>query len=153
VEQRVVNLEFSNAGPDRRTVVAVLLAHRGRLCLLRRSALVGSDSGRWHCVTGFLEPGVEPELQAWAELAEETGLGPDDLVSFTAGPTLHLPDGRAGSWHVLVYRAESRDDRITLNWEHDDACWVPWADADQDGRALVPWLSDLVAATGLSIAA
>ena len=151
--KRVVSRELTGGGPmGPRTVVAVLLTHRGRLCLLRRSALVGSDRGRWHCVTGFLESGIDPELQGLAELAEETGLHLEDLSSFVAGPTLHLPDGRVGSWRVLVYRAESQHDRVILNWEHDDACWVPWPEADQDGRVLVPWLSDLVLATGLPVA-
>jgi ADP-ribose pyrophosphatase YjhB (NUDIX family) len=154
VVQRVANRQVGITDPTGlRTIVAVLLTHHGRLCLLRRSALVGSDRGRWHCVTGFLEPGVDPERQVLAELAEETGLRPEDLTSFVAGPALHLPDGRAGSWRVLLYRAESQHDRVSLNWEHDDACWVPWPEADQDGRVLVPWLADLVMASGLPVAA
>src|SRR5690349_940975 len=103
-----------------RVVVAVLLTHRGRICLLRRSALVASDRGRWHCVTGYLDAGADPALHALREVAEETGLWREDLVSFEAGPVLDLPDGRSGSWRVLVYRAETVHGRLTLNWEHDD---------------------------------
>jgi len=139
----------SEEGAPHRAVVAVLLTHRGRLCLLRRSRLVGSDRGRWHCVTGFAEEGVDPARQALVELAEETGLGPDELRSFEAGPVLELPDGRSGSWRVSVYRAEARRDRLTLNWEHDDACWVPWPAAADDERELVPWLAAVVDAAGL----
>lgn len=134
-----------------RVIVAVLVTHRGRLCLLRRSRLVGSDQGRWHCVTGYLEAGVTPDRQALRELAEETGLWPEDLVSFEAGPVLNLPDGRSGSWRVLVYRAETAHGRLALNWEHDDACWVSWPATGS--RELVAWLPDLVDAARTAIAA
>jgi hypothetical protein len=136
-----------------RVIVAVLLTHRGRLCLLRRSVMVGSDRGRWHCITGYLEAGVDPDRQALIELAEETDLWPEDLVAFEAGPVLELPDGRSGSWRVLVYRAETSHGRLTLNWEHDDACWVDWPSAAADGRELVAWLPQLVAAIDLAAAA
>ena len=142
-----------NGWPKQRAIVALLLTHRGRLCLLRRSALVGSDRGRWHCVTGYLEPGADPTRQVLIELAEETGLGWEDLRSVTAGPVLDLPDARAGSWRVFVYCAESARAGLTLNWEHDDACWVPWPSTCEDGRELVPWLTDVVAGTQLAIAA
>lgn len=145
--------QSGEGGAEQRAIVALLLTHRGRLCLLRRSALVGSDRGRWHCVTGFLEPGVHPARQALVELAEETGLQRKDLHSFAAGPVLDLPDGRAGSWRVFVYHAESSGVALTLNWEHDDACWVSWPLAREDGRDLVPWLTDLVAGAQLAIAA
>ncbi|MGU3586812.1 NUDIX domain-containing protein [Rhodococcus sp. C26F] len=133
--------------PVERRIVALLLKHGNRLCLLRRSALVRSDVGMWHCVTGFLEADVEPENQALAELSEETGLIRQDLRSFSAGPVLRML-GADGEWTVHVFVATSKHRRIRLNWEHDDVCWVPWASAEGDGRALVPWLSTLVGEVG-----
>ena len=67
--------------PDR-TVVAVLMFREGRLCLLRRSHAVGSDRGRWHCVTGFVDSGVDPDAQALIEVREETGLTASDLETW-----------------------------------------------------------------------
>lgn len=130
-----------------RRIVALLLKHGDRLCLLRRSALVGSDVGMWHCVTGFLDADVEPEKQALVELREETGLIPQDLQSFSAGPVLRLRGGD-GEWTVHVFVATSKHRRVRLNWEHDDVCWVSWASAGGSGRVLVPWLSKLVGEVG-----
>jgi len=130
---------------DRR-VVALLLQNRGRLCLLRRSSCVASDVGMWHCITGFLDSGVDPERHVLTELAEETGLLRRDLSDFAAGPVLTLPGGD-GDWVVHVYVATARHQRVRLNWEHEDFCWVPWVHAAGEGRVLVPWLSTLVAET------
>jgi 8-oxo-dGTP pyrophosphatase MutT (NUDIX family) len=132
-----------------RAVVAMLLTHRGRICLLRRSERVGSDVGRWHCITGFLDPGVSPAGHVLTELAEETGLTVDDLDWWRHETDLVLPDARSGSWRVHVYRAEVSDPRVALNWEHDAVRWVPWSAAADLGRDLVPWLGEVVAATDI----
>ncbi|MEU6422914.1 NUDIX domain-containing protein [Streptomyces spiralis] len=127
-------------------VVAVLLTHRGQICLLRRSAAVRSDRGRWHCVTGYLPDGTSATDQALAEVAEETGLARQDLVSFTHGPVLCLADPRGGTWIVHSYLGEARHPNITLNWENDATRWVS---PDQlGGLPVVPWLSDVATAVG-----
>ena len=134
-----------------RSVVALVITHGDLVCLLRRSAFVGSDRGKWHCVTGFLDPGVDPTDQALTELREETGLLPDDLCTFHAGPVLELPDGRSGMWRVLVHRAEARHLDVRLNWENDDFRWVRWSQTRIDGD-IVSWLSDVMVAAGLAAA-
>src|SRR5689334_15733908 len=123
-----------------RAVVAMVLTHRGDVCLLRRSGRVGSDVGRWHCVTGFLDRGVPPARHVLTELVEETGLTVADLDWWRHEADLVLPDGRSGSWRVHVYRAEAATPRVVLNWEHDDVRWTPWAAAA--GLDLVPWLGE-----------
>lgn len=136
---------MSSRAPVRRgEVVAVLLTHRGRLCLLRRSDAVGSDRGRWHCVTGYLPPGTAPDRQAEIELREETGLSRAQLESFEAGPVLRLADPRGGHWLVHLYRGETAGTELTLNWENDDAVWC--APAAWGARPIVDWLPDVVSA-------
>ena len=125
-------------------VVAVLLTHRGRLCLLRRSDAVASDRGRWHCVTGYLPPGTVPQRQAELELAEETGLSRAKLASFDAGPALRLPDPRGGQWLVHLFCGETTGTELTLNWENDDFVWC--APAAWRALPIVDWLPDVVSA-------
>ncbi len=63
----------------------LVLWHDGAVCLLRRSRRVGSDAGLWHCITGYLESGASPEMQARTELFEETGLSAHRLDLLRAG--------------------------------------------------------------------
>ncbi|QYB07430.1 NUDIX domain-containing protein [Rhodococcus sp. USK10] len=131
-------------GRSDRSVVALLLLNQGELCLLRRSSLVASDPGRWHCITGYLDSGDDPAEHVLVELGEETGLSRLDLADLVAGPVLSLPGGD-GVWTVHVFVATARHQRVRLNWEHEDVCWTPWSRAGEDGRELVPWLPVLVA--------
>jgi NADH pyrophosphatase NudC (nudix superfamily) len=63
-----------------RTVIACFLRHEQKICLLKRSQAVGSSPGRWHCVTGFVEPGIVPLDQVMTEVLEETGLNADAVT-------------------------------------------------------------------------
>lgn len=127
-------------------IVAILLTHRGRLCLLRRSRAVGSDRGRWHCVTGFLPTHAAAPVQALAEVAEETGVRGKDLRTFIAGPVLRLPDPRGGVWIVHSYRCEVAQPDIRLNWENDDFSWV--YPGNVGDLPVVDWLHEVAAAVG-----
>lgn len=125
------------------SIVAVVLTHAGRLCLLRRSRDVGSDSGRWHCVTGYLPFDTDPREQALAEVREETGLDRPQLGALVAGHTLELPDVSGHSWTVFTFSCEVTDPHLRINWEHDAYAWVP---RSAQGRDVVPWLHDVMAA-------
>lgn len=105
-------------------VVAVLLRRRGRICLLKRSRRVGSDRGRWHCVTGFLSDGTTATQQAAQELFDETGIVMSDLEDFRAGATISLLDEHGHPWTVSTFTCEVRDRRLQLNWENDRYRWV-----------------------------
>lgn len=158
VSARQVVDRGDNGGQEpARRIVAVVLTHGDGMCLLRRSSLVGSDRGLWHCITGYLEPDQDPDRQALDELIEETGQSASDLRSFQPTGVLTLPDGRTGTWQVMVYRAETRRRTVRLNWENDHVAWTRW-DAAQSRFDLVPWLDDVMisvhtgrAATGLSL--
>ncbi|MFF1690220.1 MULTISPECIES: NUDIX domain-containing protein [unclassified Streptomyces] len=133
----------SEGPPSERAVVAVVLSCRGRIALLRRSPLLSSEGGRWHCVTGFVESD-SPVLDAARELHEETGLGVADLVALSAGPVLSLRDREAATWTVHTFWAETERRRLTLNWEHDDYRWVaPHRLPRFDGQ--VEWLGQVLA--------
>jgi 8-oxo-dGTP pyrophosphatase MutT (NUDIX family) len=109
---------------SRREVVTVFLRRGGRILLLRRSAQVGTYRGKWAGVSGYLEG--EPLAQAWAELREETGLGPADLDSLRGGPPLDVDDAGARlAWRVHPFLAEVKDRaEIRLDWEHVEMRWA-----------------------------
>jgi putative (di)nucleoside polyphosphate hydrolase len=56
-------------------VVAVVTNSHGQLLAFERSDV----TGQWQLPQGGIEPGESPVAAAWRELAEETGLGPDDV--------------------------------------------------------------------------
>lgn len=122
--------------PPTREVVACLLSFDDQYLLLRRSEDVGSDRGRWHCVTGFCEPGVDPMEQAVREVQEETGMAPSSLRLVRRVP-LHL-DGGGDTWTVHAFHFACETDEVSLNWEHDQARWLS-APGDS-GLRTVPWL-------------
>lgn len=128
-----------------RSVVAVTLWRGTELCLVRRSEAVGHDAGRWHCVTGYLEAETTPEEQALQELLEEVGLQHHSLLGLMPGGTLSLTDDGGGAWLVHTFSAHVGQLEVSLNWEHDDHCWInPRAGLPDD---VVWWLSHVVVAT------
>ena len=130
-----------------RTVVAVVVEWRGRIGLFRRSAAVAHDRGRWHCITGYVDPGHTPEAQALQELHEETGLRAADLTALSPGPVLRLEDDDHHPWVVHTFRASTVVRRLQLNEEHDSYRWTaPAAVARFDNR--VGWLDQVLEATG-----
>ncbi|TWD47065.1 NUDIX domain-containing protein [Arthrobacter sp. AG367] len=132
--------------PSERVVVAVILTWRGRIALFRRSQHLPHDGGRWHCITGFVEAGVKPSDQALDELAEETGLRTEDIISLHPGEALTIHDNSGQPWLVHTYIAETSMRRLTLNWEHD--CYR-WTQANKSRRFAnrVQWLDLIIEAT------
>jgi 8-oxo-dGTP pyrophosphatase MutT (NUDIX family) len=137
--------------PVCRVVVAVVIEWQHRIALFRRSADLEHDGGRWHCITGFLEPGVTPYQQALQELAEETGLVSRDLVELKAGPCLALDDSTGAPWLVHTFTALSARRRLQINWEHDAYRWTAPAKVRRFSNQ-VSWLEAVLLATGHSAA-
>ena len=122
-------------------IVAALLTHRGRLGLFRRSQHVTGDVGRWHCITGFLPDGVAPLHHARVEIFEELGIAAQALRRI-GDKVIDMQDERGQQWRIHAFHFESSTDRIQLNWENDDACWIAF---DQmHTLSTVYWLPRLV---------
>ena len=132
-----------------RTEIVLAVVQRGaNICLARRSELVGTSQGLWSVVMGYVEPGVEPIEQAWAELREEFGAGwqPPDVWLVRRGLSIALTSPASGK-QFLVYPflfESALEIEVTLNWEHSEVAWVePSRLADPD---CVPWQRDVVMA-------
>lgn len=110
----------------RRDVVTCFLEHEGLVLVLRRSGQVRTHQGRWAGVSGYLEAAT-PLEQAYQELQEEVGLGPDDVELVAQGEPLDIPDPPNDTlWRVHPFRFLLRDpSRVRLDWEHTESRWVP----------------------------
>jgi PncC family amidohydrolase len=105
-------------------VVTSFLECKGKILLLRRSLKVGSFSGRWAGVSGYMEHS-DDELSL-IEIKEETGLDASEVTLVKKGRPLELddPDMQA-RWiiHPYLYRTHSQD-CIKTDWEHCESRWV-----------------------------
>ena len=127
-------------------VVAAVLVHAGKVCLLRRSPQVSSDAGLWHCVTGYLPAGADPMRHALLEVAEETGLAADSLHVHRA-TVLDLAGNDGRTWRVHAYRFRTSTRVLNLNWEHDAVRWV--APDDLDDLPTVRWFGAVLQALSM----
>lgn len=113
---------------------------RDSVLLLRRSGRVGTYRGRWAAVSGYVEHA--PDEQARIELAEEAGLGPDDVVLLRKGAPLDVIDRDLGKhWLVHPYLfLVAHPEHIRLDWEHTESRWV--SPADMPSYETVPGLRE-----------
>jgi 8-oxo-dGTP diphosphatase len=118
-------------------VTAFLEDADGRILLLHRSHQVGTFQGLWAGVSGYIE---EPtaRAQAFREILEETGLGPDAVRLEREGLPVPVRDGiRLFLVHPFRFRVGTH--AVRLDWEHTEAEWV--VPAEMGGRPTVPKLA------------
>jgi ADP-ribose pyrophosphatase YjhB (NUDIX family) len=123
-----------------RAVVACFLRYGDKICLLKRSQAVGSARGRWHCVSGFVEPGIGPLEQALAEIGEETGLQ-GRAIRLAAAPAPIRVERPTQGWVWIIYPFlfDTASPDLRLDWEHDAYRWIE--PSELDATDCVPWLS------------
>jgi 8-oxo-dGTP pyrophosphatase MutT (NUDIX family) len=130
-----------------RAVVACFLRHGEKICLLKRSQAVGSSPGRWHCVTGFLEPGVTPLDQVMTEIVEETGLDAQTVRLVSAPEPLRMERPSQGwVWVIHPFLFETDSPSLQLDWEHDEYRWIDPIELETSD--CVPWIRDVWIALG-----
>src|SRR5437660_10351402 len=62
-----------------------------RILIVQRSQRVGSYHGQWAGISGFVEPGVTPDEQAYTEIREETDLQREQVRMLKRGAVVeHL---------------------------------------------------------------
>jgi len=113
-------------------VVTVFLTHRSKILVLKRSREVGTYKGHWAGVSGHLES-KDPLKQAYTEMAEEVGLGKQDVTLVKAGKPLEIVDDaqdRAWRVHPFLF-AVHEPDKIRLDWENIARRWILPEEIDQ----------------------
>ena len=105
-------------------VVTCFLESENEILILRRSEQVGSYQGRWAGISGYIEKTADE--QALTEIAEETGLGAEDLELIKRGEPLLIEDEPLGvKWLVHPYLFHIKDrGKITIDWEHEEIRWI-----------------------------
>lgn len=96
------------------------------ILLVRRSERVGSYQDHWAGVSGFIEPGVSPEEQAYTEILEETGLGRDLVRLLKIGAVVeHIDEelGRHFYIHPFLFAVEAPE-LIRTDWEAVEMRWI-----------------------------
>jgi ribose 1,5-bisphosphate isomerase len=123
-----------------------------QICLARRSQQVATSRGLWSVVTGYLEPGVGPLEQAYAELEEELGIRRS--VIRLAGQLEPVPLNSPASAkeflvHPFLFECDSLAE-LVLNWENDE---VQWAEPSRlESADCVGWQLPLVRALLANVA-
>ena len=106
--------------PDPKVAVAVLVAERGKVLLVRRSN--EPKRGAWTLPAGFMDAGEDPALAAERECLEETGL----VVKVTQLLDVIVGQAHArGAEILIVYQADVRSGTLRAG---DDADQVDFFD-------------------------
>jgi 8-oxo-dGTP pyrophosphatase MutT (NUDIX family) len=113
--------------------------------LAQRSQRVRTYRGAWGGVSGYVEPGVTPQEQAYTELSEEAGLARDDVELLRVGePLAFRDDALAQNWvvHPFLFRL-LHPERLRSDWEADQFQW--YAPSDLATLPTVPQLAEALA--------
>jgi len=97
-----------------------------RMLLVQRSRKVGSYHEQWAGVSGFVEPGVTPEGQAYTEIREEINLQHDQVCMLKRGQVVeHIDEvlGRHFYIHPFLFEALTPE-RIQTDWEAITMRWI-----------------------------
>ena len=100
--------------------------NEARILIVQRSQRVGSYNARWGGISGFIEPGVRPDEQAYTEIREETGLQADQVHMLRRGSVVEYKDAAIErEWFVHPYLFEVlTPDAIHLDWEAVEMRWI-----------------------------
>jgi ADP-ribose pyrophosphatase YjhB (NUDIX family) len=97
-----------------------------QLLIVQRSQRVGSYNARWAGISGFVEPQVTPDEQAYTEIREETGLQRDQVRMLRRGAIVEHIDqeiGRHFYVHPFLFEV-LKPDAIHIDWEATQMRWI-----------------------------
>jgi dihydroneopterin triphosphate diphosphatase len=111
--------------PVKCSAVAVVLIRKSaaghELLLLRRTQ---SLSGEWCHIAGGIEAGETAWQAALREVLEETGLVPRELYSGDVCEQFYEAERNAISFLPVFVGFVGADEKVILNREHSEFCWV-----------------------------
>ncbi len=104
-------------------VVTAFIQQKNTVLLLKRSNEVGSFSGYWSGISGYLE-NSDPLEQVWREIAEETTISREQLKLIKIGEPLDTSTD-AGRFIIYPFLLKPiKSIKIKLNWENSSYRWV-----------------------------
>ncbi|MBV8823232.1 MAG: NUDIX domain-containing protein, partial [Ktedonobacteraceae bacterium] len=108
-------------------------ANRGHILIVQRSQHVGSYRGRWAGISGFVEPNVTPDEQAYTEIREETTLQREQVRMLKRGAVIEYSDeelGRHFYIHPFLFEVLTPD---TIQTDYE-ATQMRWIDPSELGK-------------------
>ncbi len=117
---------------------AIVLNSQKQFLTLQRSEKSGAG-GKWSLPGGALDDKEEPYAAIEREIKEETGLTITDIKPFY----LRTYTTKEDDFVLIVgYQCKTKEENITLNWEHDHFKWLTKEEALQlelteDGRFFI----------------
>ncbi len=106
---------------------AIIFNEQGKMLVLQRSEKAG-NGGKWSLAGGALEKDEEPVKGIEREIEEETELKVSGLKPFAV---LSYTDKEGDFTLILGYTCVAQNDKVVINWEHDDYKWVTKEEALQ----------------------
>lgn len=99
---------------------------RETILVVQRSQRVGSYNARWGGISGFLEPGVTPEEQAFTEILEETALQHAQVQLLKRGEIVEYVDTELNRhWYVHPFLFDVlAPEQVKINEEALQFRWV-----------------------------
>jgi len=97
-----------------------------RILIVQRSQKVGSYHAQWAGVSGFIEPGVTPDEQAYTEIREETTLQREQVHMRRRGAVVEYIDVEIGRhWYIHPFLFDVlTPDAIQTDWEAVNMRWI-----------------------------
>jgi translation initiation factor 2B subunit (eIF-2B alpha/beta/delta family)/ADP-ribose pyrophosphatase YjhB (NUDIX family) len=122
-------------------VVSSFLTADQTILLLRRSTKVGSYTGKWSAVSGYIEGNEQPLTRAVTEIREEVGFSAEQIKLLRIGETVRAYDEANDTvWIIHPFLFEAKSKAIKLDWENIDYRWV--APSELTSYSTVPKLRE-----------
>lgn len=133
-----------------RPCAGIMLANREGLVFVGQR--IDNPGDAWQMPQGGIDPGEDPEIAAFRELGEETGLSPDhvDLIARSKEEYFYdLPPELQGNiwggrwrgqrqwWFLMRFKGEESD--IRIDGHHPEFSQWKWADPGELPRLIVPF--------------
>ncbi len=96
------------------------------ILIVRRSERVGSYHGHWAGISGFVEPNVMPDEQAYTEIREETGLQREQVRMIRRGTIVeHIDEALGRHFYIHPFLFDVlMPDAIQTDWEATEMRWI-----------------------------
>ena len=102
---------------------------------------MGTYTGKWACVSGYIEEGETPLETAFKELSEEIGFGKDDVELIREGDQVLAEDNEI-LWTIHPFLFAAKKQEVVLDWEHKEYKWILFEELEN--YSTVPKLNETI---------
>jgi len=107
-------------------IVTSFIKDKDNVLLLKRSNQVKTMKGLWAGISGIIENDEDPLDRAKIEIFEELGIPETKLRLIKAAEEMRVvsPQYNNHEWAIFPFLFESKNPKITLNWENSEYKWI-----------------------------